>query len=98
MNRMVDLRSAEWSHWVLLLTTGGFFGNFVLSLTDHATNGFFSSAEWIPVGSTGWTRDAGWGYRTCWYTIFQKYSSVQLGETSPRQVATLGVRKRDHKF
>jgi hypothetical protein len=51
MNRMVDVRTAEWSKWVLLLTTGGFLGNFVLSLTDHATNGFFNSSEWIPVGS-----------------------------------------------
>lgn len=27
-------------------------GNFVLSLTDHAVNGFFRSAEWIPVISS----------------------------------------------
>jgi hypothetical protein len=51
MNRMVDVRTPEWSQWVLLLTTAGFLGNFVLSLTDHATNGFFNSSEWIPVGS-----------------------------------------------
>ena len=51
MNRMVPQDSEEWAQWVLLLTLGGFFGNFVLSLTDHATNGFFSSAEWIPVVS-----------------------------------------------
>ena len=37
--------SAEWAQWVLLLTLGGFIGNFVFSLTDHAENGFF-----IPAG------------------------------------------------
>jgi len=40
MNRMVGVRTAEWARWVLLLALGGFFGNFVLSLTDHASNGF----------------------------------------------------------
>jgi hypothetical protein len=27
-------------------------GNFVLSLTDHASNGFFARSEWIPVISS----------------------------------------------
>jgi hypothetical protein len=49
---MVPARTVEWGRWVLLLTTGGFFGNFVLSLTDHATNGFFLKTEWIPVASS----------------------------------------------
>ena len=31
---------------------GGFAGNFVLTLTDHAQNGFFQPAEWIPVVSS----------------------------------------------
>jgi hypothetical protein len=52
LNRMVPARTAEWGRWVLLLATGGFFGNFVLSLTDHATNGFFLNTEWIPVASS----------------------------------------------
>ncbi len=52
MNRMVAARSAEWARWVILLALGGFFGNFVLSLTDHASNGFFASTEWIPVISS----------------------------------------------
>ena len=52
MNRMVDSRSIEWARWVILLATGGFFGNFALSLTDHATNGFFLKTEWIPVVSS----------------------------------------------
>ena len=52
MNRMVDRRSAEWPRWVLLLALGGFVGNFVFSLTDHAQNGFYHWTEWIPVASS----------------------------------------------
>jgi hypothetical protein len=52
LNRMVPARSTEWARWVVLLATGGFFGNFVLCLTDHATNGFFLKTEWIPVVSS----------------------------------------------
>jgi hypothetical protein len=53
LNRMVDAASPEWAQWLLLLTLGGFFGNFILSLTDHAEDGFFRAAEWIPVISSG---------------------------------------------
>lgn len=49
MNRMVDPESLEWARWVLLFALGGFVGNFVLSLTDHAGNGFFDPLEWVPV-------------------------------------------------
>jgi hypothetical protein len=52
MNRMVDVDSEEWPHWVLLMALGGFFGNFVFSLSDHAQNGFYHSTEWIPVVSS----------------------------------------------
>jgi hypothetical protein len=52
VNRMVSARSAEWARWVIFLALGGFFGNFVLSLTDHASNGFFAETEWIPVISS----------------------------------------------
>jgi hypothetical protein len=52
LNRMITARTAEWARWVILLATGGFFGNFVLCLTDHATNGFFLKTEWIPVVSS----------------------------------------------
>ncbi|HET6181078.1 MAG TPA: hypothetical protein VFE61_29435 [Candidatus Sulfotelmatobacter sp.] len=41
LNRMVDSDSMEWAQWVLFLTLGGFFGNIVLTLSDHAGNGFF---------------------------------------------------------
>ncbi len=48
-DRMVEEGSLEWAQWVLLLALGGFAGNFVFSLTDHAMNGFFYRAEWVPV-------------------------------------------------
>jgi len=51
MNRMVSSDSIEWAQWLISLTIGGFFGNFVLSLTDHAVNGFYRPVEWIPVAS-----------------------------------------------
>jgi hypothetical protein len=49
LDRMVDSSSLEWVQWVLFLALGGFAGNFVLSLADHAQNGFFNRMEWIPV-------------------------------------------------
>jgi hypothetical protein len=49
MNRMVDPESIEWAQWVVLLTLGGFVGNFIFSLLDHAENGFFFPLEWVPV-------------------------------------------------
>jgi hypothetical protein len=52
MNRMVAPESPEWPRWVLLLALGGFVGNFIFSLADHAQNGFFHWAEWIPVASS----------------------------------------------
>jgi hypothetical protein len=52
VNRMVPMRTAEWARWVTFLALGGFFGNFVLTLTDHASNGFFAHTEWIPVISS----------------------------------------------
>lgn len=52
MNRMISHQTREWSQWVLFFAAGGFAGNFVLSLADHATNGFFHWTEWIPVVSS----------------------------------------------
>jgi hypothetical protein len=52
VNRMIKVDDIEWAQWVLLLTLGGFAGNFVFSLTDHAMNGFFNRMEWIPVASS----------------------------------------------
>jgi hypothetical protein len=48
-NRMVDSDTLEWAQWVLLFAVGGFVGNFVFSLADHAENGFFRFVEWTPV-------------------------------------------------
>jgi hypothetical protein len=52
MNRMVDPETLEWAQWVLLLALGGFAGNFVFSLSDHAENGFFNPLEWAPVAAS----------------------------------------------
>jgi hypothetical protein len=51
-NRLVAPATIEWSQWVLLLALGGFAGNFVFSLTDHAQNAFFNPLEWVPVVSS----------------------------------------------
>ena len=48
LNRMVSHESEEWELWVIGLGLGGFAGNLVLSLLDHAQNGFFEWSEWIP--------------------------------------------------
>jgi hypothetical protein len=52
MNRMVKPETTEWAMWALLLSFGGFMGNFIFSLADHAQNGFFHATEWIPVVSS----------------------------------------------
>jgi hypothetical protein len=54
LDRMVDARSVEWARWVVLLALGGFVGNFVLTLADHAQNGFFRPSEWIGVIASAW--------------------------------------------
>lgn len=51
-NRMVAPESPEWPRWILLLALGGFAGNFIFSLTDHAMNGFYNPLEWLPVVSS----------------------------------------------
>jgi hypothetical protein len=51
-NRLVESDTIAWSQWVLLLAAGGFAGNFVFSLTDHAQNAFFNPLEWVPVISS----------------------------------------------
>ncbi len=52
MNRLVPAASVEWPQWVLFLALGGFIGNFIFSVTDHAQNAFFYVSEWIPVVSS----------------------------------------------
>jgi len=52
MNRMVAADSMEWPLWVIFLAWGGFVGNFIFSVTDHAQNAFYHVTEWIPVVSS----------------------------------------------
>lgn len=52
MNRMVDADGIEWPQWVIFLALGGFVGNFIFSVTDHAQNGFYHHSEWVPVCSS----------------------------------------------
>jgi hypothetical protein len=52
LNRFQPAPSQDWAHWVVFLAMGGFFGNFALTLTDHAQNGFFHWTEWLPVASS----------------------------------------------
>jgi hypothetical protein len=52
LNRMAPLPLEQWARWIVFLSLGGFFGNFVLSLTDHAENGFFHWTEWMPVAGS----------------------------------------------
>jgi hypothetical protein len=52
LNRMEPTPADHWASWIVFLSLGGFFGNFILSLTDHAENGFFHWTEWIPVASS----------------------------------------------
>ncbi len=49
LNRKVDQKTKEWAYWVIFFSLGGFVGNFILALADHAQNGFFNILEWIPV-------------------------------------------------
>ena len=49
MNCTVDAESLDWGKWIVFIALGGFFGNFVLALCDHAQNGFFNLREWIPI-------------------------------------------------
>jgi hypothetical protein len=52
MNRMVAADNLDWPRWVIFLALGGFVGNFIFSLADHAQNGFFHWTEWIAVAAS----------------------------------------------
>lgn len=52
LSRMVDADGPEWAGWVVVLAAGGWAGNFVLTLADHAQNGFFHPTEWVGVVSS----------------------------------------------
>jgi hypothetical protein len=49
--RIESPSSPAFGWWVVVLALGGFVGNFGMSLLDHAQNGFFRAAEWVPVVS-----------------------------------------------
>ena len=49
LNRMEPVPSREWGPWVIFLALAGFVGLLAVALGDHAQNGFFELAEWIPV-------------------------------------------------
>jgi hypothetical protein len=52
LNRLVPSADAEWGQWIVFFALGGFAGNFMLTLCDHAMNGFFHATEWLPVGTS----------------------------------------------
>lgn len=52
LNRHISSASIDWGKWIVFFALGGFVGNFLLSLADHAQNGFFYLEEWIPVVSS----------------------------------------------
>ncbi len=49
MNGMIHDSDLEWAQWVVFLAGCGWCGNFILSVFDHAQNGFFNPSEWLPV-------------------------------------------------
>jgi hypothetical protein len=51
LDRRVDARTVDWARWIAFLAWGGFVGNFVLSLADHAQNAFFHPLEWASVAA-----------------------------------------------
>ncbi len=49
LNNQISDTDLTWAKWVVLLAVCGWCGNFILSAFDHAQNGFFNVAEWLPV-------------------------------------------------
>jgi len=54
LSRMESREGTTMGRWVVLLALGGFLGNLILSLCDHAQNGFYHPTEWIPVASSAY--------------------------------------------
>ncbi len=54
LNRMEPRGTRQWAQWVVFLALAGFVGNFALATLDHAQNGFFEAAEWIPVAASAY--------------------------------------------
>ncbi|MCC7418934.1 MAG: hypothetical protein IT428_01515 [Planctomycetaceae bacterium] len=49
LDRLRPDEETDWTRWVLVLAMGGFVGNFLLALADHAQGGLLDWNEWIPV-------------------------------------------------
>ncbi|HWV39855.1 MAG TPA: hypothetical protein VN033_15400 [Vulgatibacter sp.] len=49
--RSEEANTPRFGPWVLVFALGGFAGNFVLAVLDHAQGGFFRVIEWLPVWS-----------------------------------------------
>ena len=49
LNNLIPDTEPEWAKWVVFLALCGWCGNFILSVLDHAQNGFFNITEWLPV-------------------------------------------------
>ncbi len=47
--RLEPSESPAFGPWALFLALGGFAGNLLLSILDHAQNAFFDRTEWVPV-------------------------------------------------
>lgn len=78
LSRMVEVEGPEWAGWVVVLAAGGWAGNFVLTLADHAQNGFFYPTEWIGVVSSA----IAFGFLT---------AVVVVPDNRPLRFITLGV-------
>ena len=52
MTASINRAHLAWGQWVVFLATCGWGGNFLLSVLDHAQNGFFNPLEWLPVGTS----------------------------------------------
>jgi len=52
VNSIYDSKTDIWIKAILFCGWTGFVGNFILSLADHAQNGFFHISEWVPVISS----------------------------------------------
>ena len=51
-NRSKTIKDFDLSRWVILFAFLGWVGNFILSLADHAQNGFHNPIEWLSVFSS----------------------------------------------
>ncbi len=85
--RLEGARSSAFGWWVVLLSLGGFLGNLGMSLLDHAQNGLFRWAEWIPVVS------AAFGVSFLLVTLFRReavFVRITYGVLAVQVIVGLG--------